>query len=448
MRLNPELQRYGWLEFSTQRILAMPVVLGLVFFVCGQARSNVNELTAGVAVGIFMVLMVLWGGHKAAEAVIDEINDNTWDFQRLSSLSPWSLTWGKLLGSASYCWYGGLMALAVYVVAASSWMQPYYLILNAILLVVGSLLCHGVALLSSLQSAQVRATGRKKMRVVGHQILGIIAAFQFIGVLSTGHKSETMNIATWYGQVFELKIFWIAFAACLLLWTVLGIYWQMRRQLKMRTGPWLWTGFTLFIMAFVGGFASWQPLPTGAHPISLTMFAVAIFFLYVQAFIEPWNGVTYRKFFDNWRTRNLPNFFDNFPRWLASLLLAVVTGAWAVLGNADSSLAVLTLLAVLAFAFRDIALLHFFKLHPSSRRATAATVFYLAVLYILVPMVLGALDFDSGVAAFIPFGGIERVLANREDLRFISLLSGLLQAGIFLALACLRWRKYWHRKTS
>jgi hypothetical protein len=107
---NPELRRYAWLELSTHRLVALPLVLAIIFFVADQMKGAMA--VASAAVFIYVLLIAMWGGHKAAEAMLDEINDNTWDYQRLSALSPDSLAIGKLVGSTLYTWYGGLLCLA------------------------------------------------------------------------------------------------------------------------------------------------------------------------------------------------------------------------------------------------------------------------------------------------------------------------------------------------
>jgi pimeloyl-ACP methyl ester carboxylesterase len=64
---------------------------------------------AGIIVLLFGVLTILWGTRLAANSILDEMADKTWDWQRLSILSPWTMTWGKLFGATAFAWYGGLV---------------------------------------------------------------------------------------------------------------------------------------------------------------------------------------------------------------------------------------------------------------------------------------------------------------------------------------------------
>lgn len=109
--MNAELQRNLWLEFSHRRVVFMVVSLGLLFMFgnSGLGPSGLGT-TAEYA---FYGIVVIWGARNAAEAVVGEIRDRTWDGQRLSSLSPFAMTWGKLLGPTSYAWAGGMFCLVV-----------------------------------------------------------------------------------------------------------------------------------------------------------------------------------------------------------------------------------------------------------------------------------------------------------------------------------------------
>jgi len=116
--VNPELQRNLWLEFSLHRLVVMPCVLALLFLCAAlgtQPNSDVGVTTTGLL--LFIGLAGFWGARRAADAVTEEFRGKTWDGQRMSALGPWAMTWGKLVGSTSYAWYGALMCLATVAVA-------------------------------------------------------------------------------------------------------------------------------------------------------------------------------------------------------------------------------------------------------------------------------------------------------------------------------------------
>ncbi len=58
MRLNPEFRRYLWLEISAQRLIAMPAILGAIFFLLWL--SGRRELALGEwSLGVFLLLVLL-----------------------------------------------------------------------------------------------------------------------------------------------------------------------------------------------------------------------------------------------------------------------------------------------------------------------------------------------------------------------------------------------------
>ncbi|HEY5720670.1 MAG TPA: hypothetical protein VIW02_09840, partial [Gammaproteobacteria bacterium] len=123
MELNPELRRNLWLELGPQRLLLMPLVLGLLFALAYALADGVDAgryavaVTAAIAYGL---VCVLWGMHLAGEAVLGEVAARTWDWQRMSSVAPWSMTWGKLLGSTLYPWYAALFCLPAFALGVAS----------------------------------------------------------------------------------------------------------------------------------------------------------------------------------------------------------------------------------------------------------------------------------------------------------------------------------------
>src|SRR5262249_32005097 len=113
--MNPELMRNLWLELSPRRLTLMFGVLALLFATAALGGGNIKS-PATVAEAMFILIVILWDTRKAADAVIGEIRDRTWDGQRLSAIPAWSMVWGKLFGSTSYVWAGGAFCIAILVV--------------------------------------------------------------------------------------------------------------------------------------------------------------------------------------------------------------------------------------------------------------------------------------------------------------------------------------------
>ena len=114
MSFGAEFRRNLWLELSPQRLIALPVIV-LVLVLLNQVanRGDPGGLT-DLGSWVFYVMVFLWGSRRAAAAVSEEVNGDTWTGQRLSALSPAALVVGKLFGATAFIWYGGLVGLGLY----------------------------------------------------------------------------------------------------------------------------------------------------------------------------------------------------------------------------------------------------------------------------------------------------------------------------------------------
>ena len=121
MKSNPELQRNLWLEITPYRLVSMPLIIAAVAYLAFVSDGyHLGTSVASATVGLFFVISLIWGTKLAAETVMNEIRDHTWDGQRMSVLTPWELTCGKLFGSTLYTWYGGAICLVLYLAAAAT----------------------------------------------------------------------------------------------------------------------------------------------------------------------------------------------------------------------------------------------------------------------------------------------------------------------------------------
>ena len=89
--LNPELQRNLWLQCSWQRMLAALVVGGTIAYAL-YVLGGFSRLYFGANLAI-LVAFGMWGPRRAADAVAEEVGTGTWEMQRMSGLSAWSMVW-------------------------------------------------------------------------------------------------------------------------------------------------------------------------------------------------------------------------------------------------------------------------------------------------------------------------------------------------------------------
>jgi len=108
--MNPELQRNLWLEASPFRLVLIAGLVLLAFAAASVAPRGIGS-TSTVALALYWFFAVLWGTRSAALSVVAEIRERTWDGQKLSSIGPWEMVWGKLFGATSANWFGALLCL-------------------------------------------------------------------------------------------------------------------------------------------------------------------------------------------------------------------------------------------------------------------------------------------------------------------------------------------------
>ncbi|MFZ5789844.1 MAG: hypothetical protein ACOY3L_04020 [Pseudomonadota bacterium] len=443
--MNPELLRNLWIEITPSRLAAAPLVLGaillLIWYVSG---GNMAEVSGG-ALWLYYFIVLMWGTRRAAASLADEVANRTWDSQRMSALGPWAMSWGKLFGATAYVWYGALLCLAVAAVESrQSW--------RAFLLhpIAGAAAMAVALLVVLLQRGRGRAGGRRTLIAQG---LGIAAGFVLSptgpGLLNLRSPYSRYSME-WYGLGVSPDLFFLVAAAGFLAWALFGIYRAMCADLQKPVWPWAWTAFSLYLIAFLGGFAMPGENALGVDWLMVAVPAAAVLF-YVALFADGKDSVRYRWFLVSVRSGDWARAARLMPLWLPSLPLlaglAVALGIrtdqgdptriqplfYDLLGIANVEVLPATAWAVAAilFALRDLLLVLFLNFGPKSRSPDLAAFIYLAVLYWIVPGILGFLAPGWVQALFLPWP-----LSGP----FVAICAPAAEVVLFAVLAWQRWR--------
>jgi hypothetical protein len=440
--MNPEFQRYLWLELTPHRLLVAPLLLAAVFALV--YLSNPNDSSWPLAVAGYWVtigLGVLWGARNAAEAVIGEVREGTWDQQRLSSLGPWSMTWGKLFGAPVFIWYACVPALVLIVFGAAARSGFVDAVGHAVLLVAVLVFAHAVGLLVSLQLA-ARDTIAAKRSMVGLHLLGLVAGALLVApaynAFMNGWSGDSI---AWFAMPFTVQAFTSATIGSLVVWAVIGCYRLMRTELQMRNAPWVWIAFVVYCMAYAAGIA-WTdggirlgqigagrdaPLTSALFIAYLVAMALALAML----FIEPKDPVELRRCMVSIRERRWQVLLQSIPRWLCAAPIAVLV--MLVLFVNDSREAVYCA-SLMAFFARDAGIVVLLNLSANRRRADAAAFLYLLVLYGLLPAIINAAS-DLSVEGWL-FPASDKGL-------FAAITPALVQAAVVWVLVTQRWQRLW-----
>lgn len=410
MNINPEFRRNLWLEITPYRLLGMPLVLAAVFYLSYVSDDyQLGDKVRSTASGLFFLLSLIWGTKLASESIMNEIRDHTWDGQRMSELTPWQLTWGKLFGSTVFTWYGAGICLLFQLLASNRGMEATFKTL--MVLVLAGILSHAVSLQASLMAIQ-KERKFNKSQTAGILMFGIFVAGPFFS-MAYGKEGATVS---WYGlEVYYLDLL-LATLLAYTCWAVTGLHHLIRLELQMKNHPWVWSAFVIFCMGHIGGFfqqtthgrpgISSQVLDSVSPPF-LAAFFVATSLVYLLALAERKDPVALRTLAGLAAAEQWPRFFERAPRWIVTLLIAVLAGvavmATAAAGSPVSRLhIVLFILSCIFLTIRDLGLMLFFNLAASPRRADMLLLLSLALLYGVFPAILAAMKAEQATALFWP----------------------------------------------
>jgi len=434
MRMNPEFRRNIWLEITPARLVGMPLVLAaillLAFFIDNKRFASG---VSGTALTLFLAISLIWGAKLATESVMNEIRDHTWDSQRMSALSPWQLTWGKLFGSTIYTWYGALLCLLVFGMAARMGKEVGTERIMLALALAG-VLSQSVGLLSSLIMI------RKERRFMRSQaaallLLGIIVQTPFAFIY------RSTAVLRWYGIRCTSLDFTVLSILSLALWTICGVYRLMRAELQMKNMPWTWYCFVLYLMGYVGGFyvgtGPGKGALQGSFPQLLAAFAVAIVITYFMAFAERKDFLLLHRAGTDLRAGNWRAFALHAPFWLLNVPVVVLAMVMNAIVSSDVSWQAVTrykcfVLGIVLYQLRDLALILYFNFARNPKRADMIAVLSLALLYGIIPAILTAIGLDKATLLFWP----------RPDLNpYLGLVAPFVELVIISWLLVHRWKQ-------
>ena len=160
--MNPELQRNLWLDATPRKLAFAAAILAGLFaavWLLDRGRHAYAVTLAGSVV--FFGAALVWAPRAARATVIDEVRAGSWDFQRLSALTPWEMTWGKLAGATARPWVaagGGLLLAALQLASTSSLRHAAFWVMVALGLAV-TLQASGLAT-GLIDLRRARANGR------------------------------------------------------------------------------------------------------------------------------------------------------------------------------------------------------------------------------------------------------------------------------------------------
>lgn len=415
--MNPELLRNMWVELTERRVTLMVVIVACILLV---AMSPGDWSSAAfTAELVFYAVVVVWGTRCAAQSVVEEIGNKTWDGQRLSAIRPWTMVWGKLFGSTMLAWIGGTMCFGVILYSTARAGVGLNVGTQAVYFLTIGLLSQAAALLASLVAVQ-RRMSHSRFDVFLYQMAGLIAALVVWRVWQTADPTSVFRRLTggidpfavsevwWWGGSYAPATFYVASLVAFVFWTLLGNYRVMRRELQVQNGPIVWLCFILFLAVYAGGFDFWRNYvrePSFTIGVRAVQAGMAVMLVtYVMALVEPKEIVAYRWLIEQFRKGQLGGLLARFPGWgyaylaLAALgVTAILTLPWSIAEKANVYGGPMIVLAALGFVLRDCAVFMAMGLGQVGKRSDIAALAIIALLYVFLP---GMFSHIEGSTAF------------------------------------------------
>jgi hypothetical protein len=408
--MNPELQRNLWLEASPSRLLLIAGLLILVFAAASVAPTGLAS-PSGAALGLYWFFAVLWGTRSAAQSVVVEIRERTWDSQKLSSITPWEMVWGKLFGATAANWFGALLCLPIILAHAARDAGPASALVYGLILLSLGIFAQSVALLSSLVLIR-RNTGNWRLDIFLCQVAGIGATFTYYSLwssVSAFERSGTSSI-DWWGHAFNLSGFHLLSLLAFLAWALIGCWRAMRAELRFANGPYVWLAYLLYGAVYCAGFESWighrVPIPASASTAGAKLALAGLSLLaatYSMAFLEPKDPVRYRWLGEQIRMGRIYDAFLALDCWMLSYAATLMVGLVLMAIWATNGPSALIVLAVLGFLTRDVAIFVLMQGRAGGKGDFAA-LGILGALYLLVPTLLAGLHLQALNFLVVPSG--------------------------------------------
>ena len=427
MNLNPEFQRQLSLEFSQARLMGVPLILGVIFALTYLVDDyHFATVTAQTALGLFLLIISFWGARQAVDSVLDEQRSHTWDTQRLSALDPWTMVCGKLFGSTLVVWYGGLICLLMYGLAAKTVGNFFWVCSYAI---ISGLLVQSISLLLSLLALRKEKINSNSV-ITGLAILSAFFIGSWIMPLSIESEATQSIAADWYGLHTTAQFLTFVSISFALFWCMVGNYRLMAQELRIRTMPWVWGAFALFLIIYSGGFI---PAERFGGSFYVMAFSICLLLSYLVVFSEPHEPMRIKRLFTYIAQKNWQRSAEELPLWCITFVLAcILTLPLSFADLADVDKFHLYPLSILLLLLRDIGIFLYFNYGKNPQRAFSLTLLAMLLLYGVFPGIFAAAKLEGMVALFFPLIAPNVALAT---------VFSMLQSGVVWYLLYLRWEE-------
>jgi len=441
---NPEFIRNLRSQLRPGKVIATACICAAISVATGFAISHQYKSAAGpygwgpvvfqVAVWLQVLVLAAGGGIACINSIHREKEQNTFDYQRVTRMTPLELTLGKLFGAPAFSYFACLcvMPLAIFGAFMGKLRFSNFVAVYAVMLV-GSLMIHMLALLISLLTVKGSHTAAILLLLVllwgtsagrgpssifqlgpcGPFYAAQIAAWQAWDRSAVTTTAGTFEIPGVVDVFFGKKIHHVpallAIDSMFAGWFLLAMVRNIKRDPNYFEiySPLQGLGLAIFVNLLFVGFFNWQgPTPLEAQSILLSL-NIVVFFCFGLVMLR--NRERLRRIV---RSREGAEISWLDLTWPAPLLIAgtLAAGLLVVLGVAEgrnpqvewnANFAVLRSLFFVAWIVRDIQFLQWMTLRRG-KHALVTGVLFLLIFYVCATILMGPLGMYA-VPERVPF---------------------------------------------
>lgn len=442
-----ELKKNSWIYSSKISLIGVALVyllsLALVhslknetdnFFGSIDGEANFSKTVYFISLAFFVVFTSIWGMFAVSGAVISELRNRTWVYQKMSAIKAIDMCVGKLFGPSLYQWLLGIVFLLVSTVLALGFeegrMESLITVFNLFLI---TLILHCSALVLSLLSIRRNeySTDTGNIRSAPMIIIMTIVLVQAMRTLALEEPVEF----TWYGMQINAIFFNLFSLIAFMFWSMIAYYRNMRAELQYQNRPFYWVGFNVFLLLFYGGLVFEGDYEGGAEFFN-AYFAVSFVALLVASllalFLEPINVISYSTLLHKIKAKHWSKVFDVAPLWMISAVfsffvcLLLCTSLFNLHGAASvDKIDLFFLIPLVAFLFLVKSLLVNLYLHLAQvKKANFIWFLYMTLWYGMIPALLGM---KESLFLFYP---TDVMISGLAVLVYIGILVFLIQRSI------------------
>ena len=394
-RRFPEIERYAMSEARPGRLVTAAVtslVVGGCLYASTAASSSQDSGSAlfGAAFWLQAMILLLYGTSRTTGSVLTERLEKTWDLQRLTPMSSWELSIGKLLGAPILAFYLAALFIpwAAAGLATSSTLPMREVMWDYLLLAGTTFFSLSLGLLVS--SHGEGSVGGASAGTAGALMGAFGLSFLGSAMTSTG-ASKGGTLIPFFGRPCPLE-FVILFSAVFFgAWALAGARWRLGRELLEPRRAWRLPAFILSLAAYERAL--------GVPPF-MTLIAPGV----VMYFASWMSG---RRPMKVWLAAPPRLWWDRMPSWIGGAAACVC--AACVLATLDqgpqtqSSPATVRFypLILCGFIIRDLAFLQLCRFSKSRSPEVMAMIF-IGLAYALPSIVLGAAKASVLLYLFMP----------------------------------------------